>query len=43
MKKIMLALLLIPFSSELTAQIELINIDFQSGIPSNFTIVDKTM
>ena len=40
MKKIMLALLLIPFSSELTAQIELINIDFQSGIPSNFTIVD---
>ncbi len=40
MKKIILVLLLIPFSSELTAQIELINIDFQSGIPSNFTIVD---
>lgn len=40
MKKIVLALLLIPFTSELTAQIQLINIDFQSGIPSNFTLLD---
>jgi hypothetical protein len=43
MKKIMLALLLIPFSSELTAQIDLLNIDFQSGIPTNFTIVDADL
>ena len=40
MKKIIFTLLLIPFSSGLKAQIELLNIDFQSGIPSNFTIVD---
>lgn len=40
MKKLILALLLIPFPSGLKAQIELLNIDFQSGIPTNFTIVD---
>jgi hypothetical protein len=40
MKKIILALLLISFTSELSAQIELLNIDFQSGIPSNFTLLD---
>lgn len=39
----MLFLLLVLFTSELTAQIELINIDFQSGIPSNFTIVDADL
>lgn len=41
MKKIILALLLIPFTNQLKAQTELINIDFQSGIPTDFTLVDN--
>jgi hypothetical protein len=41
MKKIILAFLLIPFSNQIFAQTDLLSVDFQSGIPSNFTLVDN--